>query len=179
MTTTLAITAAEWASVQDGTLWLVRGGYDACPFVAAAAPCETCDDERAIFCPDCGERGARECVGDGRPHVVCPDCRIELVAACDTCDGQSGYMYGGSWGGCEPCNASGIIHLGWGYAIGQPLPIVSGKDRNGEQRLIVGNGVWRTARHSGPAIDITNALAHYGDPANIIGKWALRVQVTP
>lgn len=180
MTTTLAITPAEWASMQDGTLWLVweadvgQGGR-LCPpaeFVAAATPCTARD-----HCSD---------PYNGYVDTTCPDCRIELVAICDTCDGQGGCMYGGSWGNCEPCNASGIIHLGWGYAVGQPTPILPfSPDHDDGPHICVDErpDSW-LLRYPGSVEprhgdDITAALAHYGPPESLVGKWALQVQVTP
>ena len=195
---TLTITAAEWASVRDGSLWLVQeadvgqGGllYPPVEFVEACAPCETCGDERAVFCPDCGERGPRECVGDGKPHVDCPDCRIELVRPCPDPLHDPTRPDGG-WGICAPgaCD-NGTITLGYAYAVGQPLPIIRGwsrPDGNSSGDVL---SVWKG--HYGPDLvmqrawnataiqtqyaDRTAALAHYGPPESLVGKWAMELR---
>lgn len=121
-------------------------------FVAAAAPCETCGDKRES-----------PAVSGMRGPMPCTDCRIELVGTCPIIGDDCGGRY-------HP--------LGWGYAIGQPLPIVDDDNWEiGKPAIVIGSisvhyydgDLWH---------DITAALAHYGDPAGLIGKWALRVQVT-
>lgn len=122
-TITLTPTEAEKfkALAVGESMWLVREGVHWEPRVHYPTPRPPAEFVQA--CAPCGSD--YHAFPEGTyPGEYCHLCRIELVAICDTCDGQSGSMYGGSWGGCEPCNASGISRLGWGYAVGQPLPIV-------------------------------------------------------
>jgi hypothetical protein len=159
-------------------------------FVQACAPCETCGDQRIAVSggPGYFKGGKLRHLAGGQTvmEIRCTACRIELVAICDSCDGQSGSMYGGSWGGCEPCNASGIIHLGWGYPIGQPLPILPfSTDHDDMPHICVDERpdswllLYPGSIEPLCGDNLTDALAHYGDPAGLVGKWALQVQVTP
>lgn len=146
MTRQLTITAAEWASVQNGALWLVRegvrqgsglsspgpadasgsafggtsGSFPPVEFVQASALYETCGGTRIEPYP-------------GGKQNPCPSCRIELVGPAD-------------W--CEDCQHVPMRHcrldhhrimfsgaviatrtLGHAYAVGQPLPIIRGWSR--------------------------------------------------
>ena len=123
---TLTITAAEWASVRDGSLWLVQeadvgqGGllYPPVEFVEACAPCETCGNAR--------RRTVRDLSGVETFGVPCPDCRIELVGPCPTCNGggmiaHCGRTDNGSDGPCVlaphadnfPCYGEGDVASDW------------------------------------------------------------------
>lgn len=187
---TLTITTAEWASVQDGTLWLVREGVPcatphSCPkftrqmcrwggihppaeFVQACAPCETCHNT----------------TGSNQQHgeftrwdlLTCPDCRIELVGPCLVCqDTLEHYklpdrMY------CSHTRKT----LGYAYAVGPPLPIYTPASHPigtvdhlcFDRTLVVVVNV-----HEGVETDITDRLAHYGPPELLVGKWALHLAV--
>lgn len=109
--TTIKLTLTEvplWREVPEGgTFWLVRepsydlrcdncGGSASLPlerrcenhlakptppaeFVQACAPCETCGNAR--------RRTVRDLSGVETFGVPCPDCRIELVGPCPTCNG--------------------------------------------------------------------------------------------
>lgn len=179
MTRTLTITAAEWANVQhspaegssannrhgDGTLWLVRDGvkywfgtseHDHRPgppaeFVQACAPCARCKDTRTIH-----------------PQTFptpCPYCRIELVGPCRTC-GKPG------------CEGNRPVTLGYGYAVGEALPIVD-RHRKGGSYLYARWGEVRLVIPGFGQQHITDQLAHYSDGRALVGRWALKVQVVP
>ena len=182
---TLTITAAEWASVQDGTLWLVREGWPEgyesvvspvppVEFVQACAPCENED----ITC-HCGCEGP------------CPDCRIELVGLCPRCDGRGEVKFD-NWGDqCPRCSSHGTVILGYAYPVGSPLPIIRGWSRSDGDSSGDVLSVWKG--HYGPDVvmqrawnataiqtqyaDRTAALAHYGPPESLVGKWAIELRV--
>jgi len=168
----LTITAAEWASVTDGTLWIVREGehpdcdrtypcIHAAPdepaeFVAACAPCETCDDTRNL-----------------RHFDPCPDCRIELVGPCVICaDEMPTHNPIGPY--CTHTRRT----LSYAYAVGQPLPIIH------LVHALVGQPSWPNVQINGPDCvthsdgpDLAAALAHYGPLESLVGKWALQLAV--
>ena len=185
MTRQLTITAAEWASVQDGTLWLVARGNEhwlmapdepklisATPpveFVQACAPCETCGDQRIAA------SGGPGYFKDGRLHhlaggqtimeIRCPDCHIELVGPCPHEEwlGEPHQMchrcgqFTDDWGWAGGVNQR-TITFGHAYAVGEPLLL-----------------------HDWPGVGISpgmlKALAHYGPPEEQIGKWAIELWV--
>lgn len=164
---TLSITAAEWASIKDGDLWLVREArthealsaiygptqFDGLPpaeFLQACAPCV------AVKHAMSGWNGAESC----------PDCLTELVGPCKspTCEDSTS--------GCSApiCGDRGIAHLGWAYAVGQPLPIVDAVASEKD------DGIWiHVKRHKG--ISFLLIPAHYGSPESLVGRWALRLAV--
>ena len=150
MTRSLSITAAKWASITDGDLWLVlpgmcslciEGGNDhesygvgpctpnlpPLEFVLACAPCETCVNTRQWWDQNAGPTGSDQ---------PCPDCRIKLVWPCP-------------WPQCN-----GTVTLGHAYAVGQPLLLTAEN---------IGHHYFR--------------LAHYGPPESLVGRWALRLAV--
>jgi len=175
---TLTITAAEWASVQDGTLWLVREGWPEgyesvvspvppVEFVQACAPCEACDGTCFVIFRN-GDLS--ETYYGPTP---CPDCRIELVGPCPDCGGDGwtaehdsscdGYERCYALGcpvqvQCASCQFTGIATLGHAYAVGEPLLL-----------------------HDWPGMGISpgmlKALAHAGPVEWLVGKWALRLEV--
>jgi hypothetical protein len=180
VTRALTITAAEWASAKDGTLWLVGQGGEhwamrpdapvllghlpPAEFVQACAPCETCEGHRSLW-----HIGT---VKNGRPSEwrPCPDCCIELVGSCPTCDGDTNdefhpcaksqrdgqhcncsmeqdhcHWCGLEWLGdgeidCPPCKNTKTVTLGYAYAVGQPLPIVAFGDWLRDE-TVTANGV--------------------------------------
>ena len=179
----LTITAAEWASSTDGTLWIVGEGEPwtsggnymvttgqfspPAEFVAACAPCETCDDTRNLrLFPR---------------HVdPCPDCRIELVGPClNLAHCQNGED--DCWCTYETVNT---VTLGYGYPVGQPLPIIS-QERWDQPNptlptlVVAYNSGWTVVQvpMNGPYVDTTDRLAHYGPLETLVGKWAMRVVV--
>lgn len=192
------VEAQVFARVQPGeSFWLVREAcYDLrCPTCGGSASLPlgmTCADHRpqrtppvefVRACAPC------ECIGkpsysnigpdhDGSPDE-CPNCdmgrcRIELVGPCpnDT-DGD---------GDCWHCSKPGQHHtLGHAYAVGQPLPIDWAKCNRSEPFI----GAWEppyppTVLFAEYGIDGTPiSLAHYGDPAGLVGKWAIELRVTP
>lgn len=143
-------------------------------FWRACAPCETCEDHRSLW-----HIGTMK---NGRPSEwrPCPDCRIELVGPCP-----------------EPIHldntgCTGTVTLGYAHAVGQPLPIIRGWARpDGDSS---GDVLSFWPGHYGPACvmqrawnataiqtqyaDRTTALAHYGDPSTLVGRWALELAVT-
>jgi len=167
----ITLTAAEWASVQpDGTLWIVReaGWPKACPladptacngehcdcplgppveFVQACAPCETCHDEGVVF--------------NGVDYHPCPDCRIELVGPCEI----------------DGCRWSPHRTLGYAYAIGQPLPIVNDTLGTGDCMIVDPDGDMWVLIDGVYDEPITAALAHYGPPETLVGRWAMQLRV--
>lgn len=141
-------------------------------FVQGCAPCDHHqhpDDH--TYCVACGPS-------------PCPDCRVELVGECCECGG-SHYPLDWERLSCSTCS-NGTVHLGWGYTVGQPFPILGWRDSMPAQERIEYNEQYGTLilyQRSTSAgfmqmTDITATLAHHGDPAGLIGKWALRVQVT-
>lgn len=201
---TLTITAAEWASAKDGTLWLVGEGSDC----TEGDHCYTAHDDNAqhppaefaqacAFCTACDARLWDR--GHNR-KTDCLDCRIELVGPCPhPTDKLTARMEGNYGDGSQKCRAcgkwrsdsvgwqdGGTVTLGHAYAVGQPLPIVH------QRRFMGPNGpsdflmVWDSGRvQRWTASDdewlrtgITDRLAHYGPPESLVGKWALQLAVT-
>lgn len=150
--------------------------------VQACAPCETCGGSRCAVPPDCDCDRVTSLNYALCTHLPadCPDCRIELVGPCP-----------------EPIHldhtgCTGTVTLGYAYAIGQPLPIIRGWARpDGDSS---GDVLSFWPGHYGPACvmqrawnataiqtqyaDRTAALAHYGDPSALVGRWALELAVT-
>lgn len=149
---TLTITAAEWASITDGTLWLVRDGFmtweppaasqhhPPVEFAEACAPCDRCEEGCDItMCLDCGEDYTEPCAhhlaaghhvstdpyGDMVDcHACCRSCRIELVVPCPQVKGCPAGMAPLSCGQCHQIvQVGGTVTLGHAYAVGPPLPI--------------------------------------------------------
>ena len=196
MTRTLQLTATEvaaWAKVPEGgTFWLVGDGVrqyvglkpmpsrPPAEFVQACAPCPGVPPEDPTACGGAASFGLND---------ECVHCRIELVGSCPLCGGT------GKWVDCDfacnDCEGTATMPLGWAYAVGQPLPIIRGwsrPDGNSSGDVL---SVWKG--HYGPDLvmqrawnataiqtqyaDRTAALAHYGPPESLVGKWALQVQV--
>jgi len=209
---TLTITAAEWASITaDGALWIVReqdsinitdmtgaelndGGFAAttfyrpgppAEFVAACAPCETCEGHRSLW-----HIGT---VKNGRPSEwrPCPDCSIELVGPCPQVKGCPAGMAPLSCGQCHQIvQVGGTVTLGYGYPVGQPLPIVASHECSDETEHVcvgVGSVVHHLKLSLGDLrlgskavyteIDLTDRLAHYGPPETLVGRWAMQMVV--
>ena len=170
MTRTLKLTPAEWEVLQrNGTAWIVREGMcglciegglphddigpcvpnvEPLELVAAAAPCETCDDTRVNW-DDMG--------------CPCPDCRITLMGECPKCPGT--------------------VILGCAYVGGEVLPIThwGSQDRPDGPQLM-----FDVSMDGTPVIDywdgkrtteISDELAHYNDPAALVGRYALKVRL--
>lgn len=170
MTTTINLTPAEAPAWRDvpagGTFWLVRDAVTnvwkvpmgpPVEFVQACTPCETCSGQRRS------------------PSGLwfCPDCRIELVGPCETCGGDDDF--------CPVCLGDSTVVLGHAYAVGQPLPIVlcgSGHGLVGEYVVVENARVFRIKNASLPVTsdELTAALAHYGPPESLVGKWALELR---
>ena len=205
MTRQLTITAAEWASVTDGRLWLVREGErlrTEChcspnPPTLAGQHSPHCNIRRTPAppvevvqaCAPCPEPMCRsgevqypEWEGDARP---CPDCRIELVGPCLLCGGSGRTLcgpLGEDVGDCGCVMTEGLITFGYAYAVGQPLPIIT-QDLLTESPVVVVSplmgqithiAVWPNVAHT-----LTAALAHYGPPKSLVGKWAIELVVQP
>ena len=194
MTRTLTITAAEWASVTDGRLWLVRDGrsldrcdhkyytcaevgcdgsgvsYPPAEFVQACAPCINCGNERATCrCAPAPVRHVADCGTFG----PCPDCRIELVGPCP----------------CDECaespNGPFTLILGRAYPVGEPLLIkphwkgqrepscIHDTNQPGGMCIVCRGGSEVKEWH----LLNSNRLAHYGPPESLVGKWAVELVV--
>lgn len=197
MTRTLTITAAEWASVQDGTLWLVREGrefYDMATrlyhpslppveFTLACAPCETCDGDCRLV--NLGRFGP--------PYAPCPDCRIELVRPClSGCDGWGVIFCGDDddiGDACDgECEGNGTVTLGHAYAVGQPLPIPPMPDHMADESSYTCDWghcsehtvTWRWAFDLHEWLSVCeDHAAQVGPPATLVGKWAQQLAVQP
>ena len=198
MSRTLTITAADPPVVPGERMFLVLEGivldrcdhkYYTCAevgcdgsgvsivpptFARACAPCETCR----------GRQYATEVftASDGRPAVRvfnCPDCRIKLVGPCPACGGKGGF---------HNCT-NGTVTLGYAYAVGQPLPIIASLPTPPAEPCVEADDegfvVWRRERgpYGGTAWRATHtplaALAHYGSPESLVGKWAIELEVQP
>ena len=202
----LTITAAEWASVQDGTLWLVRpkrgeewtmgpdpqkvADLPPVEFVQVCAPCETCGDQRIATSGGPGYfKGGRlhhRAGGQTIMEIRCPDCRIELVGPCPHEEwlGEPHQMchrcgqFTDDWGWAGGVNQR-IVTIGHAYAVGKPLPIAWGVC----DLSVPFVGVWRppyppTVLFLDPDEDGTPIdLAHAGPVEWLVGKWAIRLEV--
>ena len=182
--TAITITAAEWASGwPGGTLWLVREG-ESCPlpdpghcgsipchdeppveFVQACAPCENPTHRigHKSGLPEC--RNPME-LGPGMhvntvSYVPCASCRIELVGPCEI----------------DGCRWSPHRTLGYAYAIGQPLPIVNDTLGTGDCMIVDPDGDMWVLIDGVYDEPITAALAHYGPPESLVGRWAIQLRV--
>jgi hypothetical protein len=197
---TITITADEKARAQpDGTLWLVREGERVrvecycnpkpptlegqhsphcnirrqltppAVFVQACAPCGTCGGSRCVVPPDCDcdrvtSLNYALCT---HPPADCTDCRIELVGPCEI----------------DGCRWSPHRTLGHAYAVGQPLPIIDGTITHATYPpdCLFTSEDGTEIIHDADMDDesITAALAHYGPPETLVGRWAIQLRVTP
>jgi hypothetical protein len=136
---------------------------------------------------------------------TCTDCRIELVGPCPECEGDGNFD---GWDyatpdeqrtpenietiDCDRCDATGTVTLGHAYAVGQPLPISDYQEcrsagaRHDHLCVYLNAGPEHasvTRIHASLGVsdneDITAALAHYGPPETLVGRWALQLRVTP
>lgn len=190
--TTIELTTAEvtaWADVPEGgTFWLVReASYDLrCPTCGGSAslPFEmTCADHRPVrtppaefvqACAPCevctGTRHLHPAVSGDLHPMPCQVCRIELVRPCPNCRG-TGRTEGGL---CASCDGRSTVTLGYAYAVGQPLPIVRLSLDHGNIGCIAVDPASGTVWAGGKII--TAALAHYGPPESLVGKWAVELR---
>jgi len=144
-------------------------------FVQACAPCETCGDVR--------RRTVKDMSGIETFGVPCLNCRIELVSQCSWC-----YEYGlvadefRHWGP----RAHNRRTLGYAYAVGSPLVIIAQPSADTwpatECIVVMGQRIehWKPTHNPSGAIvtfDITDHLAHYGDPKLLVGKWLIKLNV--
>ena len=141
MSRTITLTpteAADLAQLHPGDkLWLVRQGWRAYhdhqppdEFVQACAPCGTCGGQRIAMSggPAYFSGGKlRHCAGGQTVmEIHCPDCRVELVGQCPSCDGggmvaNCGRTDNGSDGPCVlaphadnfPCYGDGDVADDW------------------------------------------------------------------
>jgi hypothetical protein len=102
--------------------------------------------------------------------MPCPDCRIELVGLAD--DVQHPLVSG----------ADLTVTLGDAHAVGQPLPIMDSDDIGDPESFVglyVMNGrIWyRSGDRSALDVELTAALAHYGPPETLVGRWAIQLRV--
>lgn len=152
--------------------------------LAAAAPCETCRGDgidRSFY------------FGEDRP---CPDCRITLVGECPhDCKrfyGKvPGYLRGSNWAWVPCwCDGTGTVTLGYAYPASEVLRILApGQDPSpGVDKWVThiceysdrGLCLWEynggTGNGPGWKVSAALPLAHYGDPAGLVGKWALELR---
>lgn len=186
MTRTLTITVNEWESVRDGHLWIVRNAYRTylnlraisshppADLLAAAAPCETCGGSRRLWHIGTVATGPSEWRG-------CPDCRITLVGECPTCADRAEWCrYGDGLPDDNPACSNGNITLGYAYPVGEALPIYGPTTATDPYpRIQVYNdGVIGIAVTPGEMCQWPpdDTFAHYGDPAGLVGKWALELR---
>lgn len=192
MTRTLTITVNEWESVRDGHLWIVRpglcphkvlpcGGADCCcahepPYdlLAAAAPCETCVNTRRWWDQNATPTGA---------DAPCPDCRITLVGECPYCKGNPAKYR-------DVCG--GVVVLGYAYPASEVLPVFDrygvcdvGLPEEWMPHITIDAdfgevlACTRDPKYRNEWLEVSIDLAHYGDPAGLVGKWALQLAVQP
>ena len=185
----------------EGTPCMAHEFDSPAEFVQACAPCGTCGDGRHFgvchdcwamttgpWCPNCGG----DC-GD----VPCPACRIELVGPCPHPANRLTRPLDGNYGAggqkCRDCLAyrtdytdwsppEATVTLGHAYAIGQPLPIVTAisvheNDGPWNAVQVSQSGESLTGVVGYAATDLTAALAHYGPPETLVGRWAIMLKV--
>lgn len=180
MTRRLELTADEWAAVQAGG-WLVMPSP--ADLVDAAAPCETC-----------GGRRWHPSTSPDEPGAACTHCRITLLGECPTCGGIGGYavMVDGEecrHGACRTCggdreNPRKLVTLGYAYAVSEVLPVLSDRgwfavDLADNVIVVMDRRAFRVPTLAESSEEITDALAPYGDPAALVGQYALRLEVVP
>lgn len=171
--------------------------------VAAAAPCETCGGSRGgVAAASSGymQGGRVRYAGAGGMSLTpvnCPDCRITLLGKCPECCG-SGAIRGGYPDydalDCSAC-LDGTVTLGDAYPASEVLPII-GPGLDGypdgpyiELRIVQprmdGKHQWDAhaydyttggGRRMRPG-SLVCALAPYGDPSTLVGKYALKVRL--
>ena len=153
------------------------------------APCPDCCIELVGSCPTCAGDTNDEfhpCAKSQRDGQHC-NCSMEQ----DHC-----HWCGLEWLGdgeidCPPCKNTKTVTLGYAYAVGQPLPIILGwqrpdGDSSGDVLSfwkwhygpdLVMQRAWNATAIQTQNADRTAALAHYGPPEALIGKWALQLAV--
>ena len=202
MTRTLTITVNEWESVRDGHLWIVRDAYRTylnlraisshppADLLAAAVPCETCGGERIIFdlrCDNCGRSASLPLEMQCSNHLAkprpCPDCRITLVGECPYCKGNPAKYR-------DVCG--GVVVLGYAYPASEVLPVFDrygvcdvGLPEEWMPHITIDAdfgevlACTRDPKYRNEWLEVSIDLAHYGDPAGLVGKWALQLAVEP
>lgn len=199
--TTVELSAVEVANLPtEGTFWLVREGErdakaeamnhalavelftrpdlrwpESSPpaeFTQACAPCE-CDGSRI----DPLHRAVPD-----RQHLrrACTDCRIELVGPCFDCADDPDYS--GEFALiCTNCLGDFSVHVGWADAVGQPLPIYHESNEDYDELdpcllVTVSGRIFYWNPPAGDSSDVSAALAHYGPPESLVGRYALELR---
>lgn len=162
--------------VREGVRWgteHLEANAPPAEFMQACAPCETCHDPIAHMLM----------VGITGRYDPCPDCRIELVGPCLVCKG-AGFLVNDD-GYRTLCSCGGgrcISTIGHAYAAGKPMPIIHQRRFAGEHGPADFVMVWDSGKaqlwSAGddewlPRVDVTVAMAHYGDLAELDGKWLM------
>lgn len=192
MTRTLLVTPAEVAAG-----WIVRpgvcphrvlpcGGADCCchhappaDLRAAAAPCAWCGGTRGGLTWNDDDM---EPWGDGWQGAApwwrpCLGCRIELFGECPTCEGKKWHYCAEGMDDCQDCRGTGTVIIGYAYAVSDVLPIVE-HDTGGPCLLAIRPMVLFTDSTDANGEIVQAAFAHYGDPATLVGQYALQIAVT-
>ena len=188
----------------DGTFWLVRPG-ELCHTVQCAWSGPPPWPEHDCRCKgQMQPPWSLLALAHGDDRIPCPDCRITLLGECPECHGaKCAYSCAIM---PEPvqcveyecfcwCRGAGTVTLGYAYAVSEVLPIIGpgfdGPEPNGpyiELRIIQphmdGRHQWdahvyaRTTdggRRMVPG-SLIHSLAHYGDPATLVGQYALQLR---
>lgn len=197
MTRRLELTAAEWAVVPTRG-WLVRPAdictdrrhyivgdmrrHNAHDDARCPQRCHNAEDgtrrlwtppaelvAAAAYCEDCGLSGWAEDESHDVPYR-CPECLIELVGECPTCEGT-----GALRARCPWCKA-GTVALGYAYAASDVLPIyaIAALGDQWPALYVAGRDVVY-ARHGGDTDSFIVAVGD--DPATLVGQYALQLEV--
>lgn len=168
--------------------------------LAAAVPCETCGGERIIFdlrCDNCGGSASLPLEMQCSNHLAkprpCPDCpspadhrsgaRITLVGECPYCKGNPAKYR-------DVCG--GVVVLGYAYPASEVLPVFDrygvcdvGLPEEWMPHITIDAdfgevlACTRDPKYRNEWLEVSIDLAHYGDPAGLVGKWALQLAVEP
>lgn len=171
--------------------------------------CTDCRIELLGPCPMCGGNGmiahcGRTDNGSDGPCVLGPHadnfpCYGEGDVASDwspvswcscgvcSCGSHQAWTEEGPCGYCHERPRRGITTLGHAYAVGEPLPIVAftpAHEHDFHHICIDERPDSWALRYPGSVEpqhgdDISAALAHYGRPKSLVGKWALQLAVQP
>ena len=202
MTRQLTITAAEWASVQDGTLWLVREGDDcAC---SSDGGTWAGGGGFALSCPICHDADSvppAEFMQTAAPCVPSAPWHERAHAGCNYLPGHfsGGALYCNKCGWAAPCPDCRIelvgpsdaclnpdpmhcaVTLGHAYPVGSPLPIYDLSDQGHIWPALVILGIHRIIYAESATSESWLAdgdlLAHAGPVEWLVGKWAIELRV--
>lgn len=177
--------------------------------LAAAAPCETCGGNRRLWhigtvatgpsewrgCPDCRITLVGECPtchGDGCDIDFCLDCGDEYE---DPCKRHAIHEHAPCGECCPQCSGPaqlGTVVLGCAYPASEVLPVFDrygvcdvGLPEEWMPHITIDAdfgevlACTRDPKYRNEWLEVSIDLAHYGDPAGLVGKWALQLAVQP